>query len=216
MVAAVALSAAAAVAATVSLTSSIQTASALNNLSAATASALQTQEAINAHLQAGILLVNQRVDLVQEQVEILENLLTVGCIQSLPGLCVTSSAYQNLSVAANLSRELSKHLTGTWSYEFHNLMQQLCVHILAVNTTLVKVIALQAWVQGLMRGLTFTKQWAGLFCLAVLLCLGLGGLLRCILKMRADQQRQKVAIVQAMMALESGSSPHIWLSMLDR
>lgn len=67
-----------------------------------------------------ILLVNQRVDLVQEQIDNISQLITVGCVQSLQGLCVTPVQWHNLSYAANISKELSKLLIGTWTNKFEN------------------------------------------------------------------------------------------------
>jgi hypothetical protein len=61
-----AISATAAMAAAISLTSVVQIAVAVNNLSAGVAEALDVQGNINSQLKAGILLLNQRVDLVQE------------------------------------------------------------------------------------------------------------------------------------------------------
>lgn len=107
-----AISTAAATAAAVSLAATIPTAEAVNTLAEGTAAALQTQTQINAHLQAGILIVNQRVDLVQEQVDILGALLGLGCIAPFPAICVTPIAYTNMSDLQNVSRQLSQYLRG--------------------------------------------------------------------------------------------------------
>ena len=64
IIAAIAASATAATVAAVALTTSVQTEAALNNVTGMVAEALATQEQINGHLHAGILIVNQRVDLV--------------------------------------------------------------------------------------------------------------------------------------------------------
>uniref|UniRef100_A0A8C7ALD5 Retroviral envelope protein GP41-like domain-containing protein n=1 Tax=Neovison vison TaxID=452646 RepID=A0A8C7ALD5_NEOVI len=97
IVTALSISTAAAMAAAVSLAAAIPTAEAVNTLAEGTAAALQTQTQINAHLQAGILIVNQRVDLVQEQVDILGALLGLGCIAPFPAICVTPIAYTNMN-----------------------------------------------------------------------------------------------------------------------
>ena len=47
------------------------------------------------HLKAGILMVNQRVDWLQEQMNILEQLVFASCITHMSGMCVTSVQYQN-------------------------------------------------------------------------------------------------------------------------
>ena len=73
-----AISATAAMAAAISLTSVVQTAVAVNNLSAGVAEALDVQGNINSQLKAGILLLNQRVDLVQEEVDVLMESAQLG------------------------------------------------------------------------------------------------------------------------------------------
>ena len=109
---ALAISTAAATAAAVSLAATIPTVEAVNTLAEGTAAALQTQTQINAHLQAGILIVNQRVDLVQEQVDIWGALLGLGCIAPFLAICVTPIAYTNMSDLQNVSRQLSQYLRG--------------------------------------------------------------------------------------------------------
>ncbi|XP_032197625.1 uncharacterized protein LOC116590063 [Mustela erminea] len=143
IIAAVAAPAAPATAAAVALTTSVQTASTLNNLTTGVAEALATQELINGHLQAGIMIVNQQVDLIQEQVDILQKLLTTGCIQSLSGLCITSVAYNDLSIATNLSKELSRHLNGTWSNQYYNLTRLLRQEIFTINATKIDIAPLR-------------------------------------------------------------------------
>ena len=64
IVTAIAISATVAMAAAISLTSVIQTAAAVNNLSSGVAESLDVQGNINSQLKAGILLLNQRIDLV--------------------------------------------------------------------------------------------------------------------------------------------------------
>ena len=86
-----AISATAAMAAAISLTSVVQIAVAVNNLSAGVSEALDVQGNINSQLKAGILLLNQRVDLVQEQVDVLMELAQLGCEWKYSGLCVTVS-----------------------------------------------------------------------------------------------------------------------------
>ncbi|XP_047375883.1 uncharacterized protein LOC124961286 [Sciurus carolinensis] len=113
VITAVVAEAAAAAVAAAALTTTIQTATTVNQLAENTATALQTQESIDQHLKAGILLVNQWVDLLQEQVDILQELLGLGCIYSLRAVCVTPIMYDNLSTAADLSRNLSLYLTNT-------------------------------------------------------------------------------------------------------
>lgn len=119
----------------ISLTSVVQTAAAVNNLSANVAETLDIQGNINSQLKAGILLLNQRVDLLQEQVDIMKELTQLGCEWKFSGLCVTSMPFMNASHAAQLSRNLSQYLTGNWSQHFDGLVQELRQSIVHINST---------------------------------------------------------------------------------
>ena len=126
-------------AAAISLTSVVQIAVAVNNLSAGVAEALDVQGNINSQLKAGILLLNQRVDLVQEQVDVLMELAQLGCEWKYPGLCVTSIPFVNASRAAHLSHTISQYLTGNWSQHFDGLVRELRQSIVHINSTCVDV-----------------------------------------------------------------------------
>nr|XP_044991102.1 uncharacterized protein LOC123455094 [Jaculus jaculus]XP_044991103.1 uncharacterized protein LOC123455094 [Jaculus jaculus] len=135
IITAIAVSATAATAAAVMLTTTVQTAATLNNLSAGVAEALDVQGNINSQLKADILLLNQRVDLVQEQVDVLMELAQPGYQWRYPGLCVTSVPFHNASAAGNLSRELSSYLTGNWSRELDTKLRELRQSIVHINST---------------------------------------------------------------------------------
>ena len=81
------------------------------------------------------MLVNQRIDLVQEQVNIPWQMAQLGCELKLPGLCVTSMQYENFTRAANLSKSLSQYLLQNWTAEFEMTLQELRFAILQVNST---------------------------------------------------------------------------------
>ena len=133
----------------ISLTSVVQTAAAVNNLSAGVAEALDVQGNINSQLKAGILLLNQRVDLVQEQVDVLMELAQLGCEWKYPGLCVTSIPFVNASRAAHLSHTISQYLTGNWSQHFDGLVRELRQSIVHINSTHVDtymVEGLASWI----------------------------------------------------------------------
>ena len=123
----------------ISLTSVVQTAAAVNNLSAGVSEALDVQGNINSQLKAGILLLNQRVDLVQEQVDVLMELAQLGCEWKYSGLCVTSIPFVNASRAAHLSHTISQYLTGNWSQHFDGLVRELRQSIIHINSTRVDV-----------------------------------------------------------------------------
>ena len=99
----------------------MQTACKLNELSKNVATALDAQSTIGAQLKGGLIIVNQRIDMVQEQIDTLWQLAQLGYEMKYPGLCVTSIQCENFTHAANLSQELSSYLLGYWSADFDDL-----------------------------------------------------------------------------------------------
>jgi hypothetical protein len=91
------------------------------------------------NLKAGILMVNQRVDWLQEQMNILEQLVFASCITHMPGICVTSVQYQNFSRATNLSHAIGVMLPGNWSHDLDTKMKELRASIVTVNNTCVEI-----------------------------------------------------------------------------
>ncbi|RWS22221.1 Retroviral envelope protein containing protein-like protein [Leptotrombidium deliense] len=216
IVAAVAASAAAAAAAAVALTTTVQTAATLNDLSANTAKALSTQSQVNAHLKGGIMLLNQRVDLIQEQVDNLLKMQLLNCQRNLPGICVTPYEFNNISYAANLSRQISKHLTGNWSVELDRLLGELHKEIVLINATRVDpavAAALASWIR---QAASHLKEWAGVGVLGMLLVALSCLCLWCMCRLWRKRQQDSVRIVQAMAAIEAGQSPQIWLAALGK
>lgn len=107
---------------------------------------------------------------------------------------------------------LNSQRNGTGKLD--NLMEQLRVAIVTVNSTRVDA----SFAEGLSSWITFAmthfKEWAGVIGVGMLLCGGIVFMLWVVCKLRAQQQRDKVVIVQALAALDVGSSPSVWLNML--
>ena len=93
------------------LSTTVQTTHTVNELSMKVTIALDKQATANSQIQGGLMLTNQRIDLVQEQVDILWQLAQLGCEYKMPGLCVTSVQFENSTRAANLSKTLSRYVT---------------------------------------------------------------------------------------------------------
>ena len=100
-------------------TNSVGTVSVPNDVSSNTASAFAIQEQINTNLKAGILIVNQKVDWLQEQVNILEQLVFDSCITHKSGMFVNSVQYQNFYRAAKLLHAIGAMLLGNWSHDLN-------------------------------------------------------------------------------------------------
>ncbi|XP_077876897.1 uncharacterized protein LOC144366537 [Ictidomys tridecemlineatus] len=107
IVAAVAASAVAAATATAALATAVLTADAVNKLADTAATAMETQTMMNQHLHRGIVLLNQRVDLLQDQVDILNQVLMGrhACTGCGPSTChwivpVVSGSYAQAAAGA--------------------------------------------------------------------------------------------------------------------
>jgi hypothetical protein len=61
---------------------------------------------------------------------------------------------------------------------------------------------------------SYFKEWVGLVLFGAAICCGLVFMLWLVCKLRAQQKCDKVFIAQALVAIEQGASPKIWLSML--
>ena len=137
---------------------------------------------------------------------LLEQLVFASCITHMSGMCVTSVQYQNFSRAANLSRAIGVMLLGNWSQDLNTKMKEWQALIVAMNNTHVEI-------QGTVG---FLKNRGGMAFWAFLLTVVCGGMLWWMAHMRRWHRADKRALVQAMAALEAGTSPQCWLNMLDQ
>ena len=119
-------------------TNSVGTVSVPNDVSSNTASDFAIQEQINTNLKA-VLMVNQRVDWLQEQVNILEQLVFDSCITHKSGMFVKSVQYQNFYRAAKLLHAIGAMLLGNWSNDLNTKKKELQASIIAVNNTRVYI-----------------------------------------------------------------------------
>lgn len=140
IITAIAVSAAAAVMARIAMANQVNTANTINEIDETTSEALSTLQRVDAQLASGILLVNQRVDLLQHQVDTLTDMVQLSCVSSTPNLCITSIKYVNDSRFS--SQNISDYLKGQWSVELEELQQKLQMQILTLNGTHVEPITL--------------------------------------------------------------------------
>ena len=103
IVVAISVSAIVATAAGIAMATTVQTDTALNQLSAMVADAVNLHTSASAQLKGGLMVFNQRLDLVEERLDILFQLAQLGCEKKLGALCITSVQYENFTRAANLS-----------------------------------------------------------------------------------------------------------------
>lgn len=91
------------------------------------------------------MIVNQRIDLIEERLDTLFQLAQLGCERKYGSLCITSVQYQNFTNAANLSRQLSQYLAGGWSDNFEITLERLRCAVLDINATRVDVSVLDGF-----------------------------------------------------------------------
>ncbi|KAL6029890.1 hypothetical protein STEG23_036786 [Scotinomys teguina] len=116
IIAAIVLSAAGAITATVAMTNQIQSAQTINTVVEQTSAVMETQHRINKHL-SGIVAANQRMDLIQTQVEELFGMIQIGCIAKLKHMCVILLRFEE---AGNESREIESYLAGNWTRDIEH------------------------------------------------------------------------------------------------
>jgi hypothetical protein len=177
---------------------------------------LRNETGASAQLKGGLMILNQRLDLVEEQIGVPYQLAQVGCERKLGALCITSVQYENFTHAANLSRQLSLYLAGNWSEGFDETLEALRAAVLRINSRQVDLSLTEGLSSWISSAFSYFKEWVGVGLFAVILCGGALLLLWMVCKLKAQTKRDKMVITQALAALEHGASPDIWLSILKQ
>ena len=211
---AISASAAAATAAGYAMVSAVQSGTKLNQLSADLADAITVQTSASTKLKGGLMILNQRLDLAEEQIGVLYQMAQLGCERKLGTLCITSVQYENFTHAANLSRQLSLYLAGNWSERFDETLEALRAAVLKINSTRVDLSLTEGLSSWISSAFSYFKEWVGVGLFGVATCCGLVVMLWLVCKLRTQQTRDKVLITQALAAIKQGAFPEIWLSML--
>ena len=110
---------------------------------------------------------NQRIDLVQEQLDALWQIAQLGCEQKFPGLCVTSIQYEKFTRAANLLKGLSQYMLQNWTAEFEQTLRELRIAIIQVNSTHLDLSLTKGLPNWISSAFSFFKKWVGLIFLEI-------------------------------------------------
>ncbi|KAL6039929.1 hypothetical protein STEG23_004346 [Scotinomys teguina] len=204
IIAAIVLSAAGAITAAVAMTNQVQSAQTINTVVEQTSAVMETQHRINKHLMSGIVAANQRMDLIQTQVEELFGMIQTGCIAKLKHMCVTPLRFKK---AGNESREIASYLAGNWTRDMELLLSQQLLQIAALNETRVEPISLGDFTNWFSSAFSFFKEWVGVGIFGAICFFGVVLCLWFLCRLRARQVRDKAVIIQALAALEHGVSP---------
>ena len=95
--------------------------------------ALLTLQRVDSHIASGLMLVNQRVDILQHNMEQMMDVIQMSCVASTLHMCITPVRYINNSFIK--STDLSNYLKGNWSQELERLQTKLQIQILNLNGT---------------------------------------------------------------------------------
>ena len=94
------------------------------------------------------------------------------------------------------------------------MQTRLQIQILNLNGTRVEPVTLRDFTSWLTSAFSYFKEWVGVILFGAAICCGLVFMLWLVCKFRTQQKRDKVIITQALLAIENGTSPEVWLSML--
>lgn len=210
IITAIAVSSAAAVTAGVAMANQVQTVTQINEVILKASSALNMQERVNTHLVSGVLLLNKRIDLLEGSIQDLFDIMTVGCVDRTPHICITP-----YPATLNDSKLLSSYLSGNWSREIEQLQANLTFKIQALNNTKVELITLGEFSDWMVKTFSYFKEWIGVGMFGLIVLAGMGLILFLLCRLRLVRRREKVAIARALSALEAGQSPQAWISILQ-
>jgi hypothetical protein len=133
IVTAIAVSTTSAVTAGIAMANQVNTADTINQIAEKTSEALLILQRADSHVASGLMLVNQRVDILQHNMEQMMDVTQMSCVASTLHMCITPVRYINNSFIK--STYLSNYLKGNWLQELKRLQTKLQIQILNLNGT---------------------------------------------------------------------------------
>ena len=107
------VSTASVVTAGIAMANQVNTADTISQIAEKTSEALLTLQRVDSHITSGLMLVNQRVDILQHNMEQMMDVIQMSCVASTLHMCITPVRYINNSFIK--STDLSNYLKGNWS-----------------------------------------------------------------------------------------------------
>jgi hypothetical protein len=201
IVTAIVVSAASAVTAGIAMANQLNTADTISQTAERTSEALLTLQRVDSYIASGLLLVNQRVNVLQHNLEQMMYVIQMSCVTSTLHVCITPIRYINNSFIK--STDLSNYLKGNWSQELERLQTKLQIQILNLNGTRVEPVTLGDFTSWFTSAFSYFKEWVGVILFCASICCGLVFMLWLVCKVRTQQNRDKVIITQALLAIEN-------------
>ena len=141
------------------------------------------------------------------------DVIQMSCVASTLHMCIIPVRYINNSFIK--STDLSNYLKGNWSQELERLQTKLQIQILNLIGTRVEPVTLGDFTSWLTSAFFLLQRIGGVALFGAALCCGLVFMLWLVCKLRSQHKHEKVAITQALVAIEQRASPEIWLSILN-
>jgi hypothetical protein len=134
----------------------VNTADTINQIAKKTSEALLTLQRANSHIASGLLLVNQRVDILQHNMKQMMDVIQMSCVASTLHVCITPIRYINDSFIK--STDLSNYLKENWSQKLKRLQTKLQIQILNLNKTKVEPVTLGDFTSWLTSIFSYFKE----------------------------------------------------------
>ncbi|XP_031230530.1 uncharacterized protein LOC116093333 [Mastomys coucha] len=149
--------------------------------------------------------------------DLVESVRTYGVTASFTIAQIERLAYHamtpaNIAQSFNQNRILLEYLRGNWSQEAEKLSQQLLTQIIALNETRLDPVTLGDLTSTFSSLFSYFKEWVGVFLFGACIFCGFVFCLWLLCKLKRTRARDKVLITQALLALDLGTSPEVWLA----
>jgi hypothetical protein len=126
---------------------------------------------VDSHIASGLMLVNQKMNILQHNMEQMMDVIQMSCVASTPHVCITPNRYSNNSFIR--STDLLNYLKGNWSLELERLQMRLQIQILNLNGTRVEPVTLGDFTSWLTSAFSYFKDWVGVILFGASICCGL-------------------------------------------
>jgi hypothetical protein len=159
IVTAIAVSSASAVTTGIAMAYQFNIADTISQITEKTSEALLTLQRVDSHIASGLMLVNQRVDILQHNMEQMMDGIQMSCVASTLPMCITPVRYINNSFIK--STDLSNYLKGNWLQELERLQKKLQIQILNLNRTRVEPVTLGDFTSWLTSAIFLLQRMGG-------------------------------------------------------
>jgi hypothetical protein len=106
------------------------------------------------------------------------------------------------------------YLKGNCSAKAEQLSRKLLLQIAKLNGTLLDPDTLGDFTSWITNAFSFFKEWAGMLAWGAVAFLGCVFCIWLLCRLKKEHAQHKAVVYQALLAIEDGASPNIWLASL--